>query len=134
MHTFNDPGVGGDKLPLADLLGSLLLFGVKEETDPIPTEYGDTTAVRADVAVLDGEHKKERFDDTLVFPRVLKLQLRGSVGGYVLGRLQQGAKKPGKNPPWQLAACSDDDRATATKYLEWWATQAPEAEKDEEPF
>lgn len=135
-----NPGTGGDKLPLEQLLGSLLLVTVHEETDPIPTEYGDTTAIRCDVAVLDGDFKKERYEDTLIFPRVLKAQLRGAVGeddNQVIGRLEQGAKKPGKNPPWQLAEPTPGDMDTGEKYLAWWATQKPAltpAYADEEPF
>ena len=121
---FSDPGTGGgDKLPLNELLGSLLLITVHEETDPIPTEYGEAAAIRADVATLDGALKGEVFADTLIFPRVLRSQLRKSVGGKVLGRLEQGDKKPGKNPPWQLATATDADKETGRKYLAYVATQ-----------
>ncbi|HXH35023.1 MAG TPA: hypothetical protein VNJ54_11495 [Plantibacter sp.] len=123
-----NPGTGGDKLPLEELLGSLLLVTVHEETDPIPTEYGDTTAIRADVAVLDGTLRKQRFEDTLIFPRVLKAQLRGAAGeddNQVLGRLEQGKKKPGKNPPWQLTEPTAADLEVGELYLVYLATLAP---------
>jgi len=133
--TFNDPGMGGDKLDLKGLLGSLLLFSVHEETHELDTTFGKTTAIRADVAVLDGAQKGEVIADTLVFPRVLKGQLRGSVGNKVLGRLGQGENKKG-NPPWQLAAPTDADKETGRKYLAYMATQAPVAVPvvEEEPF
>jgi hypothetical protein len=129
--TFSDPGTGGgDQLPLAELKGSLLLVTVIKETDEIETKFGPNTAIQANVAVLDGSLKGETFDDVLIFPRVLKGQLRGSIGGKVLGRLGQGENKKG-NPPWQLAAATNDEKETGTKYLAHIATAAPEAE---EPF
>ena len=116
---FSSPAepTGGDRLPLADVLGDLLLFTVHEVVHDIDTEYGKSNAVRVDVAVLDGDRKAEVFHDTLVFPRVLQSQLAGNVGGMVLGRLEQGEKKPGKNPPWRLADPSEGDKETARKYL-----------------
>jgi hypothetical protein len=133
--TFNDPGSGGDQLPIDDLSGALLLVTVHEETPPIDTKFGPSTAIRADVAVLDGKHKGDVYTDTLVFPRVLKSQLRGSVGGKVLGRLGQGENKKG-NPPWQLAAATDAEKETGRRYLAYMATQVPVTVpvEEEEPF
>lgn len=135
MTDFNDPGTGGsgDNLPLADLLGALLLVTVHEETDPIETKFGPNTAIRADVAALDGAHKAEVFADTLIFPRKLKGQLRGSIGSKVLGRLTQGENKKG-NPPWQLEAPSDADKETGRKYLAHRAAIDVAVIDDEEPF
>lgn len=134
--TFNEPGTGGgDQFDLKALNGSLLLFTVKEETQEIDTKFGPQTAIRADVAVLDGPNKGDVVADTLVFPRVLKGQLRGSVGGKVLGRLGQGENKKG-NPPWQLSAPTDADKETGRKYLAYIATQTPVTVPavEEEPF
>ena len=115
---FNDPS-GSDLLPLDALLGSLLLVTVYEETDPINTVHGPQTAVRADVVAIDGELAGETYDDALIFPRVLKSQLRRSAGGMmVLGRLGQGTKKPGQNPPWTLAAATDEDKALAKQWVD----------------
>lgn len=115
---FNDPS-SSDLLPLDQLLGSLLLVTVYEETDPINTVHGPQTAVRADVAVIDGELAGTKYDDALIFPRVLKSQLRRSAGGQmVLGRLGQGVKKPGQNPPWTLAAATDADKAIAQRFVD----------------
>lgn len=130
--TFNEPGVGGDKLDLKSLLGSLLLFTVHEETPELDTTFGKTTAIRADVAVLDGPQKGDIVADTLIFPRVLKGQLRGSVGGKVLGRLGQGENKKG-NPPWQLAAPTEAEKETGRKYLAYIATQTPVNVPDVDP-
>jgi hypothetical protein len=115
---FNDPS-NSDLLPLDELLGRLLLFTVYEETDPINTVHGPQTAVRADVAVLDGDKAGHTYEDALIFPRVLKSQLRRSAGGMmVLGRLGQGQKKPGQNPPWTLTAASDADKVKANAYVD----------------
>lgn len=123
--TFNEPGTGGgDQFDPKTLLGCLLLITVHEETQPIETKFGPNTAIRADVAVLDGPSNGDVIADTLIFPRALKGQLRGSVGGKVLGRLGQGENKKG-NPPWQLAAPSDTDKETGRKYLAYVASQAP---------
>jgi hypothetical protein len=127
---FNDPatGGGGEKLPLQELLGALLIFSVHEETGEILTEYGPAKAVRCDVAVLDGAHKGDTYNDTLIFPRKLQAQLRTSVGAKVLGRLAQGEKQPGKNPPWQLNPATDADKEVGRKYLTYLATQQPQPE------
>jgi hypothetical protein len=132
---FNDPGTGGDKLPLDELNGSLLLITVHEVVKDIPTSFGDTDAIRADVAALDGPLKASEYADTLIFPRVLQSQLRGSVGSMVIGRLGQGVKKPGQSPPWTLSAATDAEKATGERYLEHIAKTRPVVvEDDEAPF
>lgn len=133
---FADPGSGGDQFDPKALNGALLLFTVHEETDEIETKFGTSTAIRADIAVLDGPSKGDVIADTLIFPRVLKGQLRQQVGGgRVLGRLGQGENKKG-NPPWQLTAPTDAERETGKKYLAYVASQAPVTVPvaDEEPF
>lgn len=130
--TFNDPGTGGgDQLPIKDLIGDLLLVTVHEETQPIKTVHGDSTAIRADVAALDGSQKGTVWADSLIFQKKLKGQLRGSIGGKVIGRLELGEKQPGKNAPYQLAAASAEEKVVGQKYL---AHVAAAAAKDEEPF
>ena len=125
-----EPG-SGDKLPLADLLGNLLLFTVDKTVEDIETQYGKANAVACAVAVLDGTGKGDTYDDTLIFPRVLQSQLRHAVGGgKVLGRLTQGDKQPGKSAPWKLDDPTDADKDIARKYLAYVAEQA----KEEAPF
>lgn len=128
---FNDPATGGDKLPLADLQEALLLFTVHEQMGEMQTSFGPATPIRADVAVLDGPHKGQVYDDALVFPRVLQGQLRPSVGGMVLGRLGKGTAKAGQSAPWMLAAPTDGDREVGKKYLVYAESQQQAAE---EPF
>ena len=118
MSQFNDPS-NSDILPLDDLIGSLLLVTVYEETDEINTVHGPQTAIRADVVVLDGAKRGETFGDTLIFPRVLKSQLRRSAGGMmVVGRLGQGVKKPGQSPPWTLSTATPEEKAIAQSYID----------------
>jgi hypothetical protein len=101
----------------ADLKGSLLLFTVHGVENGIKTVHGDAQAVRADVAVLDGEQVGTVYNDTLVFPKVLISQIKSSVGGMVLARLGQGSAKPGQSAPWTLTEATDGDKAKGREYL-----------------
>lgn len=127
---FNDPA-SGDKLPLNDLEGALLLFDVLEQRGEMLTSFGPATPIAANVAVLDGIHKGATYDDALVFPRVLQGQLRSSIGAKVLGRLGKGVAKAGQSAPWTLTAATDADKDVARKYLAY-AEQQKAAQ--EEPF
>jgi hypothetical protein len=127
---FDDPGApGGDKLPLPELNGTLLMFEVREALYDVATTFGKTDPVRVDCHVLDGGRKGEIFTDALVFPKVLAGQLRPKVGGRVLGRLGQGLAKAGQSAPWTLNAATDADRETGRKYLAYLATKTPEPEE-----
>jgi hypothetical protein len=122
---------GGDKLPLAELLGALLRIDVLEALSDVQTSFGPAHPVRCNVAVLDGDQKAATFDDTLIFPRVLVSQLKPSVGKVVVGRLGRGTAKPGQSAPWTLTAPTDDDIATARKYDAYVAEQTT---KQDEPW
>lgn len=100
-----------------DLKGALLLFEVHSVETGIKTAFGETDAVRADVAVLDGTQAGQTYNDTLVFPKVLLSQVRPSVGKKVLGRLGQGSAKPGQSAPWMLQDATEDDKAVARAYV-----------------
>ena len=128
---FDTPAKGGDRLPLDELLGSLLLFEVHSVEHGIQTAYGESDAVKCDVAALDGDHKAQRWDGTLIFPRVLQGQLSPRVGGMVLGRLAQGTAKPGQSAPWTLDDPTDADREVGRKYLAHVEASKPPAE---DPF
>jgi hypothetical protein len=97
--------------------GALLLINVLGVDEAVQTVHGVTDAVRANISVLDGDLKGETFEDTLVFPRVLKSQLKSKVGQLVLGRLGQGTAKPGQSAPWQLVEATDADKSVANAYL-----------------
>jgi len=103
-----------------ELNGRLLLVKPTEVVDEITTSYGATSAIRADIVVLDGPGAPEEITDTLIFPRVLQSQVRknAGTGRMNLGRLGQGVKKPGQSAPWQMADPTDDDKVAARSYLD----------------
>lgn len=121
----------GDEFKPAEHKGALLLIDVIEHCDTMTTEFGEARPIRCNVAVLDGEHKGNTADDTLLFGVALINLLKGKVGKKVLGRLGQGVAKPGRSAPWLLAEPTEDDKVTARKYLSFIAEQTP---KPEMPF
>lgn len=110
------PG-GGDRINWEDHLGKLLVVEPLEVEHNVGTTHGESDAIRANVAVLLGKGEVEEYEDILVFPRVLQSQLRRKIGAYVVGRLTQGDKKPGKNAPWVMAEASGKELAAAGKYI-----------------
>ena len=100
------------------LNGALLLFKVGEQEKGIKTAFGESDAIRCNLSVLDGDQADTLFDDILVFPKVLQSQLRSKTGELVLGRLGQGEKKAGQDPPWKLADPTDADKVIGRAYLE----------------
>lgn len=133
--SFNDPSSGGDFLPLDDLNGALLLFDVHEQLGEINTSFGPATPIRADAYVLDGPLKASEYIDALVFPRKLQMQLRGSIGSKVIGRLGRGAPKPGQSPPWELSVATAADKTLGQRFLDYQSAQrAPVLADPEEPF
>lgn len=109
-----------------DLDGRLLLIKPLGIEDSIKTAFGDSSAVRADVIVLDGPGSPEEYLDTLVFPKVLQGQIKSNAGTgrYNLGRLGKGNAKPGQSAPWLLAEPTDADKDVARAYLDS-KTRAP---------
>lgn len=130
---FADPA-SASGVAWSDLQGKLLMFevlGVEEHVPTVHTRPGEKNpAVRANLQVLDGGG--ETYDDTLVFPKVLQSQLRSKVGQLVLGRLGQGAAKPGQSAPWKLEPATASDRQTAEEHLRRGA--APAVSSSEAPF
>ena len=89
--------------------GKLLIVEPLSYETGIQTVHGEKDAVRANVYVLTGPTTSDDFEDTLVFPGVLVGQLKRQIGAKVVGRLTQGAKKPGQNAPWMLDAATAED-------------------------
>ena len=120
-HTMSDPfatpAAPSGGIDLKDHLGALLLFTVHSVEEGIQTVHGASSAIRCDVAVLDGANKGDEHADTLIFPKVLQSQLRKAVGQKVLGRLGQGQAKPGQSAPWILTDPTDEDRKAGVEYL-----------------
>lgn len=102
----------------ADLHGDLLLIeptGVEEVT----TRFGDSETVAAAVYVIDGGNAGVEYPDGKVFPTVLVMQLKQSIGGIVVGRLTQGTATGNQSAPWMLSTeLSDEDAATAEAWLD----------------
>src|SRR5690606_13147840 len=91
----------------------------------IKTAFGEADAVRADVTVLDGPQAGTEYLDTLIFPKMLAGQLKGTAGTgqLVLGRLTTGVAKPNQSPPWLLAEATPEDQQLGERYL---ASRAPQ--------
>lgn len=113
---FSGPA-SADGIKWADYKGALLMFEVKGFEPSVNTVHGETSAVQANVVVLDGDSSGEVITDTLVFPKVLQSQIKGHIGGKVLGRLGQGDAKKGQSAPWKLADATEADKAVARDYL-----------------
>jgi hypothetical protein len=111
--------------------GKLLIIEPLAHETGIQTVHGERDAVRANLYVLTGPETADEYEDTLIFPKVLQGQTRREVGKKVVGRLGQGAKKPGQNAPWMILEATPDDLAKARHYLahrQPVASAAPPAE------
>lgn len=111
---FAMPSGGGSDYKFTEFLGELLLVK-PTEVDTMPTKISaETEIVRCDVIRLENEN--EQVDDLLVFQsaliRNLKKVLRGP-NEWVLGRLELGEAKNGKNAPYILTKPTGDEVATA---------------------
>ena len=106
-------------IDLNALEGSLLLVKPLAFEENIKTSYGDASAVRADITVLDGPSKGETVNDTLIFPKVLQSQIKGNAGTgrYNLGRLGKGVAKPGQSAPWLLGDPTEQDKDVARAWI-----------------
>lgn len=121
---FSGPS-SSDGIKWGDYKGALLMFEVKSYEPSIETQFGNTSAVSANVVVLDGPNADTVVSDTLVFPKVLQSQIKGHIGGKVLGRLGQGEAKKGQSAPWKLADATEADKTIARAYLAKNAPAAP---------
>jgi pyruvate/2-oxoglutarate dehydrogenase complex dihydrolipoamide acyltransferase (E2) component len=128
---FAPPASPATGIQWTEYLGALLIFSVKAVETGINTSFGESDAVRANVAVLDGNGAGEEHEEVLVFPKVLQSQLRSRVGQMVLGRLTQGQGKPGQSPPWMLDAATPADEQAAAAWLA--ARNAPVAPDAPQP-
>ena len=116
---FQQPSAGGDKIPFADLVGSLALFWVREHRTGIITTFGEKDAVVADAHILDGPQAGTVYDNALIFQGALIGSLKPAAGGDpVLARIGQGTAKPGQNPPFILNPFTAADATTATTYIQ----------------
>lgn len=123
MSQFSQPAAASGGIDWASLNGALLIIQPTEVVHDINTSFGPSDAVRANVIVVDGPQANEVYEDTLVFPKILKSQLSSRVGENVLGRLGQGTAKPGQSPPWTLNPGTSQDEQAAIAVLN--ARQGP---------
>jgi hypothetical protein len=133
MSSFNQPSTPSDGIKYEDHLGALLVIDVHAVEEGIRTTFGEKTAVRATIHVIDGPGTGESYKDSLIFPTLLVSQTKSQVGAQILGRLGQGNAKPGQKPPWLLHAADDKDQALAEAWLK--TQQTPQfATADDPPF
>lgn len=131
---FAAPAAPGSGITWGDHNGALLLIEPQAVKTGIQTSFGLSDAVQASVTVLDGPHAGTEYPDTLVFPKILQSQVSGRLGQKVLGRLGQGTAKPGQSAPWMLAEASDQDKQTASAWLNRTAAPVPAAAASTPPF
>lgn len=108
------PPSGG--ITWADHKGALLVIEPLSFESGIQTSFGAADAVKANVHVLTA-NGSEDYEDCLVFPKLLASQLKGQIGNKVVGRLGQGAAKPGQSAPWVLEAATAEDLAKAQAWV-----------------
>lgn len=116
-NPFSTPAPASGGVSWADFNGALLIIEPLSVEQGIKTTFGDTEAVRANVHVVDGPRANEVHNDTLVFPTILRSQLRSKIGEKVLGRVGQGQAKPGQSAPWILQEAEPADIQAGTEYL-----------------
>ncbi|MEV1201706.1 hypothetical protein [Microbispora rosea] len=115
---FKQPSGSGDVFKPADHLGRLVLVYALAFREQIPTSFGASDAVAADVHVIDAPGGPQVYNNALLFQRALIASLRDAVGGDpVLARIGQGVAKPGQSAPYVLNPFTDQDAAVATAYV-----------------
>lgn len=99
-------------------LGDLLVVQVQNVQRGVETQFGPADVIVADVHVIDPAGTiSASYPETWLFGTVLFSQLREKRGRSVLGVLELGEKKPGKNPPWRLADATDAQEALALRAM-----------------
>jgi len=107
---FTAPASNSEGVKVADLNGHLLIVTPIEYKTGINTVNGITDAVEVDIVDLD---TNEEHKSLLWFNVALRNALKPLIGNKVLGRIGQGAAKPGKNAPWILLDATSDATAVA---------------------
>ncbi|QDF17575.1 hypothetical protein SEA_YAGO84_43 [Gordonia phage Yago84] len=106
---------------ISDLVGVLVLCKPTEVIESMQTEVGTAeNVVRADITAVDGDLAGQTFEDVLVFQTALKRALLKVLDGpnpMLLGRIEMGNKKPGKNAPYLFGKPDEDDIAAARAVL-----------------
>lgn len=107
---FTAPAQNSEGVKVADLNGHLLIVTPLEYKTGINTVNGIAEAIEVDIVDLD---TNEEHTSVLFFNVALRSALKPNIGNKVLGRIGQGAAKPGKNAPWILIDATGDATAVA---------------------
>lgn len=107
---FTAPVSNTEGVKVADLNGHLLIVTPIEYKTGINTVNGVAEAIEVHVVDLD---TNEEHHSLLWFNVALRNALKPLIGNKVLGRIGQGAAKPGKNAPWILLDATSDATAIA---------------------
>jgi hypothetical protein len=121
MSNFENPGGGGDMLPVADMVGKPLIVCPLEHVLSIQTVHGERDAISVDVVDLStGAH----YSRVLWFGGKVIGATKNKVGSLIVCTVQQGvASKPGQNPPWELVGLAD--RADIVAAAQAWVDANP---------
>lgn len=117
-NPFAAPAPASGGVDLKTLNGALLIIKPHSVEENIKTSFGDSSAVRADLYVVDGPNGGDAHEDTLLFPKMLQGQLKSRIGQLVIGRLGQGQAKPGQSAPWILQDATAADIAAGAAFWE----------------
>lgn len=101
----------GDMAKLKTDLGAAVLVRPTEWIESMKTVNGDTSAIRADWIVLNGENQGAVRSNSLVFNAVVRNTLKNVLDGplpFFVGVVTEGAAKPGKNPPLVFATAEPE--------------------------
>lgn len=120
MPTFSDPGVGGDKLALADINGHAVIVKPLAHEHGIVTSFGERDAIRCHVADLT---TGTFHADVLLFAGGVIGALKTRIGELVLAQVAQGTAKPGQSAPWMLAGMSGNPQVVQA--AEAWLAANP---------
>lgn len=105
---FTAPASSSEGVKVADLNGHLLIVTPIEYKTGINTVNGIAEAIEVEIVDLD---TNEEHNSVLWFNVALRNSLKPLIGNKVLGRIGQGAAKPGKNAPWILLDATGDAEA-----------------------
>lgn len=108
------------EIQISDLVGTLVICKPTEVIDSMLTSASPEpvkNVIRADITAVDGDYAGQTFEDVLVFQTALKRALlkvlNDETHTRMLGRIEMGQKKPGKNAPYLFSKPDEDDIAAA---------------------
>lgn len=120
---FSAPAAGSVLKP-AEIEGHLLVVEPTEYIETMPTQRGDSDAIRCTVHDIT---TSTTHPEVLWFSTVLVGSLRSRIGAKVLGVMGRGVAKPGQTAPWVLNDASTNPEAVkaAQDYLGGQAATPP---------